>query len=645
MKDSKLIASVVVFKELHDNNKDIYDIIAEFLIATIIYNKKWNFNSTEITALVEKEFDFNLPEAVIKTTLKKRLLKSNFLKLENGEYFVNDVNAKIDPAFESNYKSKRLLYEETENDFISYIQSKKEEKLTESEINNIRDNIKQYLLGNGINEDYTQEISSFIIKNQNNKEFKERLNVVKEGLVLYTGIRYTADLNELGQWKNDLTIFLDTEILFFFSGFNGEVYREIFNDLYKLIKEINLNSKSSNRKKIQLKYFEETEKEIYDFFHVATLIIEGKKTLNPSKTAMKEIINGCSTKSDIVVKRNKFFIDLKTAGIQKEEDSDYYKDHRLNIEGNEVIKELKQVSVKQKRDFDEDSCRDYLKLFTKINVLRKGVNNQGFDKSKYIILTGNRFVHYLAHSKHIKPVEKDIPFATDIDFITDKFWFKLKKGFGNSDDRPKSFDIITKAQIVLSAQMNYTVQEKFTALNDEYKSGKITKEEAISLNYELRESSLKPEEITEINLDENIVFINEFSIEEHIREREKLKQKVIEGQKAKNELERRDRIDRSLKIKPMKRKFRIISAFLFMLFITVFLALIYSGYLLVNFLQEPGDSKLSIIGFVIGIIALFPIYKYGKALLLSKNRKIKNHFKEKIEVVMKQPVPNNVYKK
>ncbi len=31
MKENKLIASVVVFKELLDNDKDIYDIIAEFL--------------------------------------------------------------------------------------------------------------------------------------------------------------------------------------------------------------------------------------------------------------------------------------------------------------------------------------------------------------------------------------------------------------------------------------------------------------------------------------------------------------------------------------------------------------------------------------------------------------------------------------
>lgn len=108
--------------------------------------------------------------------------------------------------------------------------------------------------------------------------------------------------------------------------------------------------------------------------------------------------------------------------------------------------------------------------------LRRGINNQGFDRCKYIILTGNKFVHYLAHSKHVKVIEKEIPFATDIDYITDKFWFKLKKGFGDNDDKPKSFDIITKAQIILSSQISYTVQEKYVALNEKYQKGEITKE-------------------------------------------------------------------------------------------------------------------------------------------------------------------------
>ncbi|PHR74180.1 MAG: hypothetical protein COA67_02095 [Lutibacter sp.] len=629
MKENKLIASIVVFKELHDNNKDIYDIISEFIKAGIIHQKKWVFNATEITLLLENIFDFKLPEAVIKTTLKKRLIKSKFLTFEDGSYNVTNIEAKIDPHFESNYENKKSLYKKTEEEFVKYVEDEKEKSLSKTEINEIRKNLNQFLLGNGVNEKYTQEISSYIIKNKDNKEFKERLNVVKEGLVLYTGIRYTADINELGKWNNELTIFLDTEILFYFFGYNGEVYKEIFNDFYKLIREINTNSE---KKKIKLKYFEETEQEIYNFFHVASLIIDNKTSLNPSKTAMKEIVNGCVTKSDIIVKRNNFFITLKTAGILKEDEIDYYKDYSHNIEGTEILKELKQMSADKKREFNEEGCLNHLKLFTKINTLRKGVNNQGFDKSKYIILTGNRFIHYLAHNKHIKDNEKDIPFATDIDYITDKFWFKLKKGFGESDDVPKSFDIVTKAQIVLSTQISNTVQEKYTALNERYKAGKITKEEAISLNYELRESTLKPEDITEVTITDSLYFINNFSIEDHIREQTILKQKVAEGEIAKLEIKRRDLKERTKIIKPKKIKYRIIASFYYFLLFSLLFVTFYFAYKLLIFIIEPSDSKLSIIGFVIGVIlALIPLYKFRKQIKSFITKKIKLNFKKTIE--------------
>jgi len=359
--NNKLIASIVVFKELHDNNKDIYDIIGEFLKAAIIHNKKWSFNATEITKLVENEFDFKIPEAVIKTTLKNRLLKSGFLSIDKGEYYISDTESKINTEFESTFNKKNESYKETEEEFISFIQSKREQKLNNNELDAIKDNIKQYLLGNGIHDTYTQAISAFIIQKKNDKYFQERLNQIREGLVLYSGIRYTADLNELGHWKNELTIFLDTEILFFFAGFNGKIYEEIFNDFYKLIKEINSGSKE-NENKIKLKYFDETEKEIFDFFHVANLIIENKKTLNPSKTAMREIINGCSTKSDIIVKRNRFFINLKTSGIQKEDEFNYYENNKYIVEGLSVVDELKQLSWEHRKDFDEEKCQDYLKL-------------------------------------------------------------------------------------------------------------------------------------------------------------------------------------------------------------------------------------------------------------------------------------------
>ncbi|WP_299549777.1 hypothetical protein [Seonamhaeicola sp.] len=627
MKENKLIASVVVFKELLDSNKDIYDIISEFIKAAVIDKKKWSFNSTELRFLLEEVFDFKMPEAVIRTTLKNRLIREGFLTLKKGIYSVVDIETKINPLFESSFEDKRKLYKKTEDEFIAYIKNSKGKDLSEVEILKIRSNINHYLLGNGINEPYNQEISAFIIKKKNDREFAERLNVVKEGVVLYAGVRYTADLNELGKWKKPLVIFLDTDIIFNYLGYNGKVYKEIFMDFIKLVREINQNN---GKRIVQLKYFEETKNEIIKFFHVASLIIEGKMRLDPTKTAMKEIINDCKSKSDVIVKRNKFFIDLKTSGIQLEENKDYYENSEFNIEGLDVIEELSKISREKRRNFDEESCKNSLKLFTKINVLRKGVSNQGFENCKYILLTGSGYIHYLAHNSQIKVNEKDIPFATDLDYITDKFWFKLKKGFGSSEDVPKSFDIITKAQIVLASQMNNTVHEKYTALNEKYQEGKITKEEVISLTYDLRESTLKPEEIEENNVDDSITFINDFSLEDHIKAKELLNLKVLEGEAAKKELKRRDMASRTKKIKKLKLFFKAVKVLLTILSIAVVLFLYYLGYYVIEQLREPGDSKLSVIGFCLGIIVLIPIQKLWNRYDRMVRKQIVKKYKVKI---------------
>lgn len=84
--ESKLLASLVIFRELFDKQKDIYSVIAEFLKEIIVIYGKHQFNLTEITNLLNNTFDFSLPEAVVNTALKRlSLLK------ENGFYIVQNL--------------------------------------------------------------------------------------------------------------------------------------------------------------------------------------------------------------------------------------------------------------------------------------------------------------------------------------------------------------------------------------------------------------------------------------------------------------------------------------------------------------------------------------------------------------------------
>ncbi len=60
MHERTLLASVVLFKELYDSDKDIYDVIAEFIKAAMIFENKWAFNTTDATQLLSSGFGLTI---------------------------------------------------------------------------------------------------------------------------------------------------------------------------------------------------------------------------------------------------------------------------------------------------------------------------------------------------------------------------------------------------------------------------------------------------------------------------------------------------------------------------------------------------------------------------------------------------------
>ena len=160
---------------------------------------------------------------------------------------------------------------------------------------------------------------------------------------------------------------------------------------------------------------------------------------------------------------------------------------------------------------------------------------------------------FLAHQSKVKFEADDIPFAKDIDYITNKFWFKLKKGFSDKSSLPKSFDIVTKAQIILSSQLNQSVYQEYKKIQDQVKKGTLTKEDAIKISYELREKPNKPEEILIENVDNSLEFLNNDTyFEDLFREKEKKEQVFQEtlrkNEELLNEIKRRDEESKKLEL-------------------------------------------------------------------------------------------------
>ncbi len=625
MKENKLIASVVLFRELYGEGKDIYDVIGALLKAAIKFENKWAFNTTEATQLLETTFGFIIPEAVVSTTLRNRLKnKENLLSLDNGVYSL--TSDRLDEPVELSAELKKVQDNQSNifQDLIAYVSEHSPTLIKEEEHSEIIDSFCEYLLDNETTGKCSNLISSFIIEMQNHPGFKDALNAVREGFVIYNGVRYTSNLNDLGTWKNELTIYLDTEHLFNAAGYNGLLFKQLFDDFITLVKEIN----GSGKKYIFLKYFKECKEEVEGFFHVAELISEGKQVLNPSKTAMVEILDGAQGRADILEKKALLYSELDKKRITIEEQNNFHDEYQYVVEGQKVIDDLREEARKNNRPFDEEKCSHLLKLFTKINCLRKGENAKAFEEIGYILMSGKSYTQYLAFNPNIRESDRDIPFATDLEFLTNRFWFKLKKGLNDDAYIPKSLDVVAKAQVVLSSQIINSVSEKYDSFKQRLDAGKISHKDAEYIYHELRSKVTTPESITPETVEDKLAFLSHEDYEIHLREKSALEKRADEGDAAKERLaqiekEQSDKL--RLKVISKANFERNISWALFIALILLFIGLvIYS----VNSLRIDSDSPLTVVGMVISLLlsmfAFLKIKKVKKFIDGRYEKKLKN---------------------
>lgn len=332
-------------------------------------------------------------------------------------------------------------------------------------------------------------------------------------------MKYNTNLNELGSWTTELTIYIETEILFHLAGYNGEIYQTLFNDFISLVNEINSNNqKKKGKRLIRLKYFSEVKDEIERFFKKAEYIVSGRDKANPSKTAMTTILDGCSTPADIIEKKAVFYDLLRMHSIMEDDYQYYYSEtnYSFNIEDQNLINE-----ISAKTNIEDVSS--YLKYLNFINIHRRGISDRGFENVGYILLSGTSNTILIAWDDLIK-TNGNVPLASNLSFLTNKLWFRLNKGFGEGV-YPKTFDVVTKAQMVLSTQVNNSVAEKFEELQDKFKKGKLTEEQAVATIAELRKQAKKPEDIDENDIQDVLSSIEESSIEKFLKEQDLLKSK------------------------------------------------------------------------------------------------------------------------
>ena len=356
-----ILLSFSVFKKLYDEKKDIYEIIASFIKCELSNPSLYEFSLNEMTQKINSKYNFDIPQAVIKTSLK-RITKSGGLELKHEKYIKNKIleNVTTIDKDSNSAEEEKYILDILINDLANL-------KLSDDYIYK---SLEDYILNKNDKHNIFPHINSCIIKNSENEKFINGLNEIKYGLVIYEGISYGIESINPEKW-NDKIIFLDTEILFHLGSYNGILFKEIADRFISLIKIVN-----KTKKIITLKFSEDVKKEIDSLFHVAELILE-KEIGYQQNNIIKFILDKCSSGSDTISEKGDFYSLLSKLGIKEYEDKSQY--DKKNFEDN----------LETPSNLDEKEQK-HLKQVSFIKTLRGAEKYNTLDKVKYLLLTETR---------------------------------------------------------------------------------------------------------------------------------------------------------------------------------------------------------------------------------------------------------------
>lgn len=473
---SRTLAAYAVLKALTDSEeyRSQYAILFEFIKYIIAQHKLRSFFLVDIQNYLSEDFGFTIPQAAIKTALKHA---EGYKK--QGEHYLTEVMPIENEHF-------NCLHANAERDNRRVIDSLFEYASTIStEIRQdyLEEAFVRYLIDDSYSpgKPYLEIISNFLIQNESNTEYRRQIEEIREGSILYCGLTY--NMSEIGSITEELTLFLDTEILFNIAGYNGAIYQQLTEDLLTLVEMAN-----KGQKKIKLRYFREVKDEIDSFFRSAEFTVTGKGDL-VQRTAMRAIVNGCFSISEVRAKQADFYHNLQSAyGIVLDERDDYYSEtnYIYNIE-----------SVPDGFERDEKSF-EAVKYISHINVLRKGFQTEDYTKCRYLLVTQTRRVQEMANAIQR---ERECCHSLPTSVITNILWFKLgcwvnKKGY------PANVDVIYKAKEIISTTLSNSISQAYEQIKEQYRKGEITEEQLSGRIVMFRERIQPPENITAENMEE-----------------------------------------------------------------------------------------------------------------------------------------------
>ena len=523
---NNLLASIALFGIYRNTNQDTYDLVAQYISAVIAQKEYERFKTDAIQSDLKELFQIDIPIGVINSVCKNRI---EGLSLSKGVFTCSRIPK---DEIEKEYAELTANYDELFALLIAFVNK----ETTEYDGQTIKSRFSDFLIDGGIPETKLNNLfAAFIAGNQESKDIRQKIDLLSSGLISYNGLSYTDSAGNSGAWTEKLTIYLDTEFLFSCAGYNDPYLHDVFQELYELVKEINISYRRRTKKLdnlVELKYLKDTREVYLSLFNFAKGYIASKGAPDPSKRALVKIISESTTVFDVDTHRARIDTAIKDIYNIQYDDRDYSNfitDRRFIIFDESTITSLSHDYNPKKDDTTSRKIDYYARVYTIINGLRGGVRVNIFEKCRYIFLTGSRIGR--GASMAARPDTKSVTLATDIDFLVSRFWFKLNKQLTNNHI-PVSLDIVARSQAVLTKE----VSRKVKALYEELKLKNISELEQKSLYANLTEAEkyLAPNSIT--STESVLAFIDYKDVDALIEDQRNLRMKVAEAEKREREL-------------------------------------------------------------------------------------------------------------
>lgn len=228
------LAAFATLKCLNDTKKynSPYQILAEFITYIICTQNLYSFSVVEMKNKLKAVFDFDIPEAVVKSATKSL----PYIVRTEKICTVNQSDMPGNDTFQEIKSEARIDNSSIIDKLMLYIK----ERIPEEEKAISKDTVTQELIAFLVDNHeyhsgpYYKYISEFILKYEQDKGTQRILGNIREGSILYVGLN--NNINETGSLTKKLTLFLGTEILFSLVGFNGEIYRQLAQDFFVQVK-------------------------------------------------------------------------------------------------------------------------------------------------------------------------------------------------------------------------------------------------------------------------------------------------------------------------------------------------------------------------------------------------------------------------